>query len=62
MKKTYFIYWHANEEYCGNQVISFDPKKLVLMDLINLIIKNINSKGDIPEVESIVIKFMMELK
>lgn len=60
MNKRYFIYWDANQGINGNIIISFNPKTIILKDLISDILALLQTEND--NIENITIKFMMELK
>ena len=62
MIKRYLIYWDNNQGVDGNTIFGFDPKEVVLVDLVNSLLENINEKDPSLNLRNLSIKFMMELK
>ena len=60
--KRYFIYWWASSNISGNQILEFNPKTIKTNELVNALIEDINEQNSSLGVNSLTIKFMMELK
>ena len=64
-KRRYFIYWEDTKDgLSGNIIFELDFNKICLKKVIEHIIEVVNNelKKDYPKINSLVIKFMMELK